>query len=76
MSVNNDYPTFYYRVFCNYLMIDPLPLQCVGVTLMLFHYLVYAVNGVGLKRTKVSGRVLESLSELLFVLLLILLAKV
>ena len=24
MSVNNDYPTFYYRDFCsNYLMIDP-----------------------------------------------------
>ena len=43
--------------------------------MMMFHYLTYGVNGVGLVRTKLAGRILESASEILFVLLLILLAK-
>ena len=41
----------------------------------MFHYLTYAINGVGLIRTKLVGRVMESVAEILFVLLLILLAK-
>ena len=41
----------------------------------MFHYLTYAINGVGLVRTKLVGRVMESVAEILFVLLLILLAK-
>ena len=53
----------------------PLLFQSIGVTLLMFHYLTYAINGVGLIRTKLVGRVMESIAEILFVLLLILLAK-
>ena len=39
------------------------------------HYLVYGIDGVGLPRNKLLGRVLESAADIVFVLLLILLAK-
>lgn len=42
---------------------------------MAIHYLVYGLNGVGIKEYKLIGRVLESGSDLIFMLLLILLAK-
>jgi len=50
-------------------------LHCIGVTILMCHYFAYAFNGRGMQRAKLLGRVLESGSELLFVLLLILLAK-
>jgi len=57
------------------LLLAAVFLHSLGATLLMFHYLTYGVNGVGLVRTKLIGRVLEAASEILFVLLLILLAK-
>ena len=39
------------------------------------HFLVYGVDGVGLKSTHLLGRILEAAAELMFILLLILIAK-
>ena len=50
-------------------------LQCVGTMLLSAHFLVYGVDGVGLKSTHLLGRILEAAAELMFILLLILIAK-
>ena len=39
------------------------------------HFLVYGVDGIGLKSTHLLGRILEAAAELMFILLLILIAK-
>jgi len=39
------------------------------------HYLMYALDGIGLNSTKLNGKVLEAAAEFMFVLLLILIAK-
>ena len=39
------------------------------------HYLVLGIDGIGLKSTQLNGRVLEAAADLMFVLLLILVAK-
>ena len=39
------------------------------------HYLVLGIDGIGLKSTHLNGRVLEAAADLMFVLLLILIAK-
>ena len=39
------------------------------------HYLVYGVDGLGLRVTHLTGRILEAAADLMFVLLLILIAK-
>ena len=46
-----------------------------GVILLSTHYLVYGLNGLGMPDFKFIGRVLEASAEILFLLLLILLAK-
>jgi uncharacterized membrane protein len=45
------------------------------MVLLSMAYLSYAVNGYGMPGAKLLGRVLESASEISFLLLLILLAK-
>ena len=52
-----------------------LSLQCIGTMLLSAHFLVYGVDGIGLKSTHLFGRILEAAAELMFVLLLILIAK-
>ena len=42
---------------------------------MVCHYLMYALDGIGLNSTKLNGKVLEAAAEFMFVLLLILIAK-
>ena len=42
---------------------------------MVCHYLMYALDGIGLASTKLNGKVLEAAAEFMFVLLLILIAK-
>ena len=39
------------------------------------HYARYAMNGVGLERINMYGRIIEACAEILFILLIILLAK-
>ena len=39
------------------------------------HYLIYALDGIGRERSKLYGRVFEATAEILFMLLLILIAK-
>ena len=39
------------------------------------HYLTYGVDGIGMRSTQLTGRMLEAAAELLFVLLLLLIAK-
>ena len=39
------------------------------------HYVVYGIDGIGLKSSHLFGRMLEAAAELMFVLLLILIAK-
>ena len=46
-----------------------------GTMLLSAHFLVYGVDGIGLKSTHLFGRILEAAAELMFVLLLILIAK-
>lgn len=50
-------------------------LQTFGVFFLSLSYLLYGMNGYGLPNGKLLGRVLESASEITFLLLLILLAK-
>eukprot|EP00090_Calanus_glacialis_P004545 TRINITY_DN13400_c0_g1_i1.p1 TRINITY_DN13400_c0_g1~~TRINITY_DN13400_c0_g1_i1.p1 ORF type:complete len:549 (+),score=97.43 TRINITY_DN13400_c0_g1_i1:261-1907(+) len=50
-------------------------LQTFGVFLLSLSYLSYGMNGYGLPNGKLLGRILESASEITFLLLLILLAK-
>jgi hypothetical protein len=49
--------------------------QSIGGMFLTAHYLVYGLNGIGLRSTRFSGRILEAIAELMFVLLLILIAK-
>lgn len=46
-----------------------------GTMFLSAHYLVYGVDGIGLKTTHLVGRIIEAAAELTFVLLLILIAK-
>ena len=39
------------------------------------HYVIYGIDGIGLKSSHLLGRMLEAAAELMFVLLLILIAK-
>ena len=50
-------------------------LHTVGVFLLGAHYLIYALDGVGHLRSKWNGAMLESASQVAFLLLLILVAK-
>jgi len=50
-------------------------LQTFGVSFLSLSYLSYGMNGYGMPNGKLLGRVLESASEITFLLLLILLAK-
>jgi hypothetical protein len=50
-------------------------LQTFGILLLVMAYISYGVNGYGLPGGKLLGRILESASEISFLLLLILLAK-
>jgi len=50
-------------------------LQTFGVSLLVLCYISYGMNGYGMPQTKLLGRVLESASEIVFLLLILLLAK-
>ncbi|XP_059081294.1 transmembrane protein 145-like isoform X2 [Tigriopus californicus] len=50
-------------------------LHILGIFLLTTHYLVYALDGVGLDRAQLNGRMLEATSEIIFMTLLILIAK-
>ena len=50
-------------------------LQTIGTMFLSAHYLMYGIDGIGLKSTHLNGRVLEAAADLMFVLLLILIAK-
>ena len=39
------------------------------------HYTIYAVDGIGYERAKFNGRVIEAGAEIVFLLLLVLVAK-
>jgi hypothetical protein len=52
-----------------------LALQTFGILLLVMAYISYGVNGYGMPGGKLLGRILESASEISFLLLLILLAK-
>ena len=43
--------------------------------LLVTHYLVYALDGIGVHTAKLYGRVLEASAEISFLLLIILIAK-
>ena len=49
--------------------------QTFGAILLSCHYLSYGLNGVGLSNGKLWGRILEASADMIFVLLLILIAK-
>ena len=49
--------------------------QTIGLIFLSSHYLILGIDGIGLKGTHLNGRVLEAVAEMMFVLLLILIAK-
>ncbi len=49
--------------------------QTVAVFLLGIHYLIYALDGIGHERSKMNGRVLGAAAQIIFLLLLILIAK-
>ena len=63
------------RLKCAARPILPSSNQTVGVFLLGMHYLIYAMDGIGHQRSKMNGRVLEAASQIIFLLLLILIAK-
>ena len=58
-----------------HLPICDLPFQTIGTMFLSLHYLMYGLDGIGLVRTKLSGRILEATADFMFVLLIILIAK-
>ncbi|CAG0884590.1 unnamed protein product [Darwinula stevensoni] len=57
------------------LFVTSLILQCVGVLFLVLAYARYGVDGVGWPGIKLTGELLESCSEIIFVLMLLLVAK-
>jgi len=49
--------------------------QTLGVTFLSAHYLAYSINGMGWIVGKLYGRIFEASADMIFVLLLILIAK-
>jgi hypothetical protein len=50
-------------------------LQTFGILLVVMAYISYGINGYGMPGWKLLGRIMESASEISFLLLLVLLAK-
>eukprot|EP00095_Tigriopus_kingsejongensis_P008718 maker-scaffold352_size199037-snap-gene-0.42 protein:Tk08718 transcript:maker-scaffold352_size199037-snap-gene-0.42-mRNA-1 annotation:"hypothetical protein DAPPUDRAFT_54015" len=50
-------------------------LHVLGILLLGVHYLVYALDGIGMNGAKLNGRCLEAAAEIIFIMLLILIAK-
>ena len=49
--------------------------QTVGVFLLGTHYTIYGLDGIGIDRAKFNGRVMQAAAEIVFLLLLVLVAK-
>lgn len=49
--------------------------QTMGIFLLGTHYMIYAVDGIGNERARLNGRILEASAEILFMLLIVLIAK-